>query len=71
MAKTIKPGEMGNPSLRIGIKKGGMGMRFLHVTGGNPDKIRAQQGVLTSCAKAAKGLKGVAFKDSVKKCLRK
>jgi len=71
MPRTVKPADLSNPQLRVGIRKGGMGMRFLHVTKGNPDKIKAQQGVLTSCAKAAKGLKGMAFKDSVRKCLKR
>jgi len=71
MPRTIKPGDMGDPSLRIGIKKGGMGMRFLHVTNGNPEKIKAQQGVLASCAKQAKGLKGMAFRKEVTRCAKK
>jgi hypothetical protein len=71
MAKTIKPSQMADPSLRIGIKKGGMGLRFLHVGKGNPKAIKEQQGKLASCARAAKGLKGQAFRDEVKKCAKK
>jgi hypothetical protein len=71
MAKTIKPGDMSNPKLRIGIKKGGMGLRFIHVGEGNLDAIKGQQGTMTSCAKSSKGLKGMAFKSAMKACLKR
>ena len=70
MPKTIKVNEIGNPQLRIGMKKGG-GMRFLHVGKGNPEAIKGQQNKLASCAKSASGLKGKAFKDKVKSCAKR
>lgn len=70
MPKTIKPGQMGDPQMRIGFSKSG-GMRFLRVSKGNPDAIRGQQQRLAACAKDARGLKGAAFKAKVKACARK
>lgn len=69
MPKTIKVNEIGNPRLRIGMKKGG-GMRFLHVGEGNVNAIKGQQGRMAQCTKAAKGLKGQKFKSEVKACLK-
>lgn len=66
MAKTIKVGDLANPNVRVRMYKGKMG--FIKVGKGNPDAIKAQQGVLASCARSAKGLKGAAFKAEVKKC---
>jgi hypothetical protein len=67
MGKTIRPGQMGDPQMRIGFSKKG-GMRFLKVGKGNPEAIKAQQQKLASCAKSAAGLKGAAFKAKVKSC---
>jgi hypothetical protein len=68
--KTIKPGQLGDPSVRVRFGKDGK-MGFIHVGKGNPDAIRGQQAKLTTCARSAKGKKGVEFKNAVKSCLRK
>ena len=70
MGKTIKPGDLSNPQMRIGFNKQG-GMRFLKVSKGNPEAIRGQQQRLAACAKDARGLKGAAFKAKVKACAKK
>ena len=70
MSKTIRPGQMGDPQMRIGFSKNG-GMRFLKVSKGNPEAIKGQQQRLASCAKSAAGLKGAAFKAKVKACAKK
>lgn len=69
MGKTIKPGDLADPKLRIRIFKNKMG--FTHVGEGNPDAIKGQQSKLASCARSAKGLKGAEFKAAVKKCAKK
>jgi hypothetical protein len=69
MSKTIKPGELANPQVRVRIFKNKMG--FIHVGKGNPDAIKAQQSVLASCARSAKGLKGAAFRAEVTKCMKR
>ena len=70
MAKTIRPGQLADPQMRIGFSKQG-GMRFLKVGKGNPEAIRGQQQRLAACAKDARGLKGAAFKAKVKACAKK
>lgn len=70
MARTIRPGQLADPQMRIGFSKQG-GMRFLKVSKGNPEAIRGQQQRLAACAKDARGLKGDAFKAKVKACARK
>jgi len=70
MVKTIRPGQLADPQMRIGFSKQG-GMRFLKVSRGNPEAIRGQQQRLAACAKDARGLKGAAFKAKVKACARK
>jgi len=70
MARTIRPGQLADPQMRIGFSKQG-GMRFLKVSKGNPEAIRGQQQRLAACAKDARGLKGAAFKAKVKACARK
>lgn len=70
MVKTIRPGQLADPQMRIGFSKQG-GMRFLKVSRGNPEAIRGQQQRLAACAKDARGLKGAAFKAKVKACAKK
>lgn len=70
MVKTIRPGQLADPQMRIGFSKQG-GMRFLKVSKGNPEAIRGQQQRLAACAKDARGLKGAAFKAKVKACAKK
>lgn len=70
MVRTIRPGQLADPQMRIGFSKQG-GMRFLKVSKGNPEAIRGQQQRLAACAKDARGLKGAAFKAKVKACARK
>ena len=70
MVKTIRPGQLADPQMRIGFAKQG-GMRFLKVSKGNPEAIRGQQQRLAACAKDARGLKGAAFKAKVKACAKK
>ena len=70
MARTIRPGQLADPQMRIGFSKQG-GMRFLKVSKGNPEAIRGQQQRLAACAKDARGLKGAAFKAKVKACAKK
>lgn len=67
--KTIKPGDLANPSLRVRIFKNKMG--FVHVGKGNPEAIKGQQNKLASCAKSAAGLKGEQFKAKVRTCAKK
>jgi len=69
MGTTVKLSEMGNPQLRVRVRGGKWG--FIKVGQGNPDAIKAQRDVLTSCAKSAKGLKGTAFRQKVSACMRK
>jgi len=70
MVRTIRPGQLADPQMRIGFSKQG-GMRFLKVSKGNPEAIRGQQQRLAACAKDARGLKGAAFKAKVKACAKK
>jgi len=70
MVKTIRPGQLADPQMRIGFSKQG-GMRFLKVSKGNPEAIRGQQQRLAACAKDARGLKGPAFRAKVKACAKK
>lgn len=70
MPRTIRPGQMADPQMRIGFSRDG-GMTFKKVSKGNPDAIRGQQQRLAACARDAKGLKGAAFKAKVKSCARK
>ena len=70
MAKTIKVGELANPKIRVRFGKNGK-MGFIKVGEGNLAMIKGQQGVLTSCAKSNKGLRGQAFKNGMKSCMKK
>lgn len=70
LSKTIKVGELANPKIRVRFGKNGK-MGFIKVGEGNPMAIKGQQGVLTSCAKSAKGMKGAAFKAEMKKCMKR
>lgn len=69
MPRTASFADLSNPRMRVRVRNGKFG--FIKVGTGNPDAIKGQQDVLSSCARSAKGLKGAQFKAKVKACMKK
>lgn len=67
---TLKIGDMSNPAMKLRVWKNGR-LGFIKTGPGNVELIKDQQAKLTQCAKAAKGLKGMKFRETVTKCIKK